>query len=301
MSKVKAVRILVIAIAAVFIIQAGYTGYSKLGIYLAQKQAAEVAGESSQEENNNFTAPAAKADNQLKDGTDTEISQEILELIKASDPAGYEKNKENYINLLKNLNVHTIFKNEIERLIKEGCKLPDILTAYSYLNDSYGSIGNLEKLVKAKESGEGWADIFKAYNKSNPGFKPKSFDSKYLEELLNLSGIDEDSIMIADRVSQNAKADFKDVISKKTEGLSWRLIKAQYGIANGQEKSPRLSLTREQLTKYTKQAGLSEEEVVKALTIAQKLGKSADNILKSIKQGLSEEEIYASAYEEKYY
>ena len=222
-------------------------------------------------------------------------------MIKAYDPANYTKNLDNYKSLLKTLNVHIVFKNEIERLIKEGYKLPDILIAYAYLNDCYGSVNNLEKMAKAKELGKNWADIFKAYNKSNPEFEPRSFDTQYLQKLLNTVGIDEDDVMIADRVSQNAKAEFKDVINKKIEGLNWRLINAQYGIVNGLEKSPHLSLTREKLTKYTKQSGLSEKEVVEALTIANKLGKTADDILKSIKQELSIEDIFASAYEEKYY
>ncbi len=296
MSKVKKVRILVIILVAVFLIPAGYICYSKLGSYLSSEKIVAVIGT-----DNDFTNQPAEVNSQLKDETGIEISQDILDLIKVSDPANYTKNVDNYKSLLKTLNVHITFKNEIERLIKEGHKLPDILTSYTYLNDCYGSIDNLEKMVKVKESGEAWANIFKSYKKSNPEFEPRSFDSQYLQELLNIVGIDEDDVMIADRVSQNAKAEFEDIINKKIEGLNWRLINAQYGIVNGLEKSPHLSLTREKLIKYTKQSGLSEEEVVEALTIANKLGKTADDVLKSIKQRLSVEDIYASAYEEKYY
>lgn len=296
MSKVKKVRILVVAIAAILLIQVGYIGYSKLGSYLFGENIAAVT-----DEDNTFENKPVEADNKLKDETGIEISQDILDLIKASDPANYTKNVDNYKSLLKTLNVHIVFKNEIERLIKEGYKLPDILIAYAYLNDCYGSVNNLEKLVKAKESGESWSDIFKKYKKSNPEFEPRSFDTQYLQELLNTVGIDEDDVMIADRVSQNAKVKFEDVISKKVEGLNWRLINAQYGIVNGLEKSPHLSLTREKLTKYTKQSGLTEKEVVEAFTIANKLGKTADDILRSIKQELSIEDIFATAYEEKYY
>ncbi len=296
MSKVKKARVLVITITAVFLILAGYICYSKLGSYLSSEKIAAVT-----DTENEFTNQPAKVNSQLKDETGIEISQDILDLIKASDPDDYTKNVDNYKSLLKTLNVHIVFKNEIERLIREGHKLPDILIAYTYLNVCYGSVNNLEKMIKVKETGKSWPDIFKAYKKGNPEFAPRSFDSQYLQKLLNTADIGEDDVMIADRVSQNAKAEFENIINKKIEGLSWRLINAQYGIVNGLEKSPHLSLTREKLTKYTKQSGLSEKEVVGALTISQKLGKTENSVLKSIKQGLSIEDIFALAYEEKYY
>jgi hypothetical protein len=222
-------------------------------------------------------------------------------LIKAADPDNYTKNLNNYKQLLKDLNVHTRFKNELERLIKKGKKLPDLLTAYSFLNDCYGRITELEKLVSEKESGKTWAAVFTAYNKSNPQFEPSNFDNAYLEKLLATPGVDHDDIMIADRVSQKTGAAFDAVISKKTSGSSWRLIKAQYGIVNGLEKSPHLSVTREQLSKYTKQTGLEQKAVIGWLTTAEKLGKVPDEILKLAKQGLSKEEVYAKVYQEKYY
>lgn len=315
MRKVKRIKILVIVLVAAFLMQAGYVGYSMIGRSLFSNQAAEVAGAdnldtSAQTEsttnldssaNDTQTKQAVNIDNQLKDETSVEISQDILDLIKSSDTDNYTKNVDNYKQLLTKLNVHITFKNEIERHIKSGKKLPDILTAYAFLNDCYGSMTDLEKLVKEKEAGKEWVDIFKAYNKANPEFVPRNFDSQYLEKLLETPGIDQEDIMIADRVSQNTKAAIEEVINKRIEGLSWRLINAQYEIVNGLEKSPHLSVTRSQLTKYTNQTKLSEKQVIEALTIANKLSKSADDVLKLVKQGLSKEEIYSKAYEEKYY
>ncbi|MHB8064384.1 MAG: hypothetical protein ACYDG2_17425 [Ruminiclostridium sp.] len=314
MRKVKRIKILVIIIMSAFLIQAGYVAYSMLGNNLFNKQIAAAENTASDSSiqpastanldssaKGTQTKQAVNTDNQLKDETSLEISQDILDHIKASDADNYTKNVDNYKTLLKNLNVHIIFKNEIERLIKSSKELPDILTAYAFLNDSYGSMKDIEVLVKEKASGKKWVDIFKAYNKSNPEFVPRNFDSQYLEKLLETPGIDQEDIMIADRVSQNTKVAIEEVINKRIEGSNWRLINAQYEIVNGQEKSPHLSVTRSQLTKYTNQTKLSEKQVIEALTIASKQGISADSVLKSIKQGLSKEEIYSKAYEEKYY
>jgi len=311
MRKVKRIRILVIVITAAFLIQAGYVAYSMIGYNLQIAQVESSASDSSMQVANT-TSLDSSADNtqisnqavkghQLKDDTSIEISQDILDLIKSSDTDSYTKNVTNYKQLLTNLNVHVTFKNEIERLIKSSKKLPDILTAYAFLNDCYGSMADLEKLVNKKVLGKKWVDIFKSYNKSNPEFVPRNFDSQYLEKLLENPGIDQEDIMIADRVSQNTKVTIEEVINKRIEGLNWRLITAQYGIVNGQEKSPHLSVTRSQLTKYVKQTNLSEEKVIESLAIANKLSKSADDVLKLVKQGLSKEEIYSKAYEEKYY
>jgi len=314
MRKVKRIRILVIVITAAFLIQAGYVAYSMIGSNLYNKQISEVEGTATDSSaqatnstildssaNNTQTSQAVNIDNQLKDETSVEISQGILDLIKSSDPDNYTKNVDNYKELLKDLNVHVIFKNELERQIKSGKKLPDILTAYAFLNDCYGSMADLEKLVKEKVAGKSWVYIFKSYNKSNPEFVPRNFDSQYLEKLLETPGIDQEDIMIADRISQNTKVAIEEVINKRIEGLNWRLINAQYGIVNGLEKSPHLSVTRSQLTKHTNQTKLSEKQVIEAMTIANKLSESVEDVLKLVKQGLSNEEIYSKAYEEKYY
>lgn len=313
MRKVKKIRVLVVVIAAAFLIQAGYVAYSMLGDSLYNNQIAEdvstdTSNNSAQatstvisDSNTTLPSQVISVNNQLTDETTIEISQDILDLIKSSDPDNYTKNLDNYKQLLVTLNVHIIFKNEIERLIKEESKLPDILTAYAFLNDCYGSMTDLEKMVDEKELGGKWVDIFKAYNKNNPEFVPRNFDSQYLEKLMGTPGIDQEDIMIADRVSQNTKVAIEDVINKRIEGSNWRLINAQYGIVNGQEKSPHLSVTREQLTKYSNANKLSEKQVIEALAIANKLGKSTDSVLQSIKQGLLKEDIYAVAYEEKYY
>lgn len=297
MRKVKRTRLIVIILAMVLVVNAGLVGYSMIGgnLPVSDKNSSDNSVKTTVNTQNSRTV-----DNGLKDEASTEISKEILDLIKAQDPDSYTKNLNNYKQLLELLNVHVKFKNEIERLIKKGKKLPDILIAYSFLNDCYGGMEDIEKLVDNKEAGKKWPDIFKEYFKNNPEFVPRDFESDYLERLLD-SGTNQDTIMIADRVSQKAKVEIDTLISKKQAGESWRLINAEYGIVNGLEKSPHLSVTRTQLTKYTTQTNLSEKEVINALTIGTKLGESADSVLNSVKKGLSKEEIYAMAFEEKYY
>ncbi len=311
MKKFKYKKFVIFFIITVLIVQIGIGGYTMIGGSIFGNGDDKTATSNNSESRNQIDGNGNSQNSEmisntdinsnLEDGADNEISQEILDLIKVSNPENYTQNVDNYRQLLKVLNVHTIFKKEIERLIKAGFKVPDILTAYSFLNDCYGNMADIELLVKEKKSGEQWENIFKDYNKKHPGFVPSNFDSKYLDKLLKTSGIDQDDVMIADRVSQNAEVNFEDVINKKIQGLSWRLINAQYGIVNGREESPHLKLTSEQLAKHVSQTNLPEVEIINALTTANKLGLSADNVLKSIKQGLSKEEIYADVYQAKFY
>ena len=305
----KRTKIIVVIVTAALLVQAGYISYSMIGSSIFEDSSEKVSnkiadsrnqinGDGKSEENKKSTV---KANDKLQDDFSLEISNEILDIIKSSDPEKCTRNVENYKNLLKELNVHISFKNEIERLIKNNYKLPDILTAYSFLNDNYGRMKDIEVLVGEKASGIQWSQIFKKYIRNNPEFVPSNFDPQYLDKLLQIPGISHDVIMIADRVSQKANADFDEVIDKKLNGLSWRLINAQYGIINGLEKSPHLSVTREQLDKYSNKSKLSEKQVIEAMALSDKLGLSVDDVLEAVKKGLSKEDIYSNAYREKYY
>lgn len=308
MKKLRKSKILVFIIIAAILLQAGYIGYSMLGESLfggktpiAENTAPAARNQISDEAGASVNDKASGGYSYLKDETTIEISPDILALIKKADPENYSKNIENYKTLLKQLNVHVIFKNELERLVKSGYKLPDILIAYSYLNDCYGSMTDIEPMVKARSEGGKWPDIFKEYNVKNPEFVPSNFDSDYLEKLLQNPGLDQDAIMLADRISQKAKVKFAEVINKKLEGYTWRYINAQYGIVNGQESSPHLSVTSDQLTKYANKWKLAEKQVIEGMTLASKLGKSQDYILGLVQKGQTKEEIYSLAYQEKYY
>lgn len=245
-------------------------------------------------------APAATQETQLNEA-DVLISDEIQNLIRQSDPLNAEKNIANYKSMLVALNVHEKFKNEIERLITEGHKLPDILIAYEFLYEEYGEMHELEILVKQKEAGAQWSEIWTTYHQQNPEFIPRSFDSSYLQKHLKLPGISADDIMIADTVSQKTAATFDELMEYRIGGMIWKEINAQYNVLNSQSRLPRLPAAQEQINRLVQESGFTEQQVVKALVIAYKLNMSGEEIIEKVTKGYSKEQIYAEYYEKKYY
>jgi hypothetical protein len=243
---------------------------------------------------------------QYKDSTGDEkwvninLSSETKELIKASNKKDYETNLANYSELLATLQVHEKYADEIERLLIEGHNLPDILTAYSFLNDNFGRLEELEILVLKKEEGKSWTDIFSKYNKENPEFVPRSFEAGYIEEVMKDSTITADDIMLADRVSQKSGKTMQEIMEKRMLGESWKEINAWLDILNGDEVLPRVTVSPEQIDKYVN-AGMDREVVVKGYVIAMKLSKKADTVMKELKEGTRVEELLDSYYTHKYY
>lgn len=229
------------------------------------------------------------------------ISDEIQNIIKQADPVNFDKNLNNYKTLLVTLEVHDKYKTEIERLLKENHKLPDILTAYSYLNNSYGLMEDLEAFVKLREAGKTWVQIFKEYKQGNPAFKPGNFDSNYLENLRKTPGLSTDDIMIGDRVSQKTGKPFKEVIDMRIKGTSWKDINGELDVLNGQTALPHVKVTEEQMRLNTTDGKLTEQKVVEAFVIADKLGKTTSEIINQEKLGLSKEDIYAACFESRFY
>lgn len=229
------------------------------------------------------------------------MSQEIQNLIRAQDEDQFEKNMRNYKEMIVLLNVHDNYKNDIENMVENGKKITDILIAYTFLNETYGKAAQIGALVNKKEAGASWFDIFKQYNTENQAFTPQSFDFDYLESLMKQAGITNDDIMIVDRVSQSTGAAFEDVIDQKTQGQSWKEVNAGYGIVNGQESIPRVSITHDQLKKHTAGGVLSEEQVTETLVTAYKLGLEEQVAIDRVKAGYTVERLFAEALEQKYY
>lgn len=233
--------------------------------------------------------------------TNLYISDEVQNKIKESDPTNFEKNLTNYKNLLVNLNVHDKFKNEIERLILAGHKLPDILIAYEFLFQNFGHIQDLEGFVLKKESGDNWETIFKDYMLAKPQFIPNTFDTEYLEKLMQTPGLTADDIMIADRVAFESGLSFADLINAKMEGETWQEINSQANLLYSFNQLPRVQITAEQLATFSKSTGLSEQKIVEAFVTATKLGTDAETIINKVKAGYSEAAIFAENYQQKYY
>lgn len=262
-------------------------------------QAGFIAYSMTSKEKQNETVDIENTDKEIQI-ENTNISQEIKNIIKNADPQKFDQNLSNYKELLTTLDVQPKFKQEVERLLKEGHKLPDLLTAYSFLNDCFGKIEQLENLSKEKQAGQTWEQIFKTYNTNNQQFTPRAFDSEKLEKLMKSSTINTDDIMIGDRVSFTSGHAFDDIINKRMEGETWKQINEELGIVNSQSKLPCVQVTNEQIQKYTIQ-GLSQDEVVQAFVLAKKLVKTPEEIISMVKAGYSQEKIYAQCYQEKYY
>src|SRR6056297_2588161 len=65
--------------------------------------------------------------------TTVSIPDDIKSIINAFDEDNYQRNLDNYKNLLIDLDISQIFQDEIERLLRKGNKLPDVLSAYEFL------------------------------------------------------------------------------------------------------------------------------------------------------------------------
>jgi len=310
MKKIKMKKTIVFVLIGAAVLQAGVIGYSMVEKQLFSS-IAESTGASQDTEGSGSTSEASQtaqtsqtvdtaiiADN--NDSTNTDISQEIQDLIKQSDPDNFERNLSNYKDLLTSFDVHLSLKNEIESLIKDGHNVKDILTTYAFLYDSYGLKDELKKLVNEKESGREWADIFTEYNTENPEFEPRSFESSYLDKLMGISGISNDDIMIADRVSCKTNVSIDEIIELKAKTSKWKVVNASLGIINSQQHLPYVPITAQMVNKYLS-GDMTEDTVVDALIIANKLNTSSSDIVEMIKAGLSIEQVYAKVYESKYY
>lgn len=295
MKKSKILRIVLFVIIAVTILQAGFMAYSMFG---------GMTNEALQEQNTvSEEQPAATVEAVSIDEEETEdivISDEILDIIREQDPENYETNLTNYKNMLVKLNVHKKFQDELERLLKEEKMLADILIAYEFLNDSYGKLEDVLILINDKEEKESWSAVFKEYNRNNPEFIPQAFESGYLENLMKTSSLTADDIMIADRVSQKVNKPFKDIINERISGASWKRINAEFDVVNGDSFLPHVPVTREQISKYTESGHLTEQQVVEALVIVNKMKRPEAFIIEKVREGMEKEDIYALCYEEKY-
>jgi len=229
------------------------------------------------------------------------VSQEIQNIIRQQDISSFNKNLTAYKRMIVLLDVHENYKTEIERLINEGKRINDLMAAYTFLNDCYGKIDELEQLVIQKEQGKSWVEIFTNYNNKNIAFVPRNFDFNYLDELMTKEGITTDDIMICDRVSQKSGVPYEEIIELRLEGKTWKEINAELGIVNAQNIMPHVPVTPEQIKKYTADGRLNEEEVVFALVTSYKLGIDETEAINKAKSGYTPEMFFSEAVEKKYY
>lgn len=291
-------------ILGLIIIQGSIAGYSVVNKKLFSTQEQQTATASPVVSGPTPTPASIVIDTTAVQGdvstNNIEISSEIQDIIRQADPDNFDKNLTNYKNLLVRLDVHLTYKTEIERLLKGGYKINDILTAYEFLYDSYGKKEEIEPLAKEKVNGKAWGDIFKEYNTNNPEFVPSNFNSDYLEKLLNTPGITKDDIMIADRVAQKTKISFDSIIEQRFSAVKWKVINASLGVINSQQTLSNVPVTPEQVKKYVS-GSFTEQKVIQALVISNKFNALPTDVIDMMRNGLSKENVYAKILEAKYY
>jgi hypothetical protein len=228
------------------------------------------------------------------------LKTEVENIITSLDAANAAKNIKNYKTLVAALDVPQSFQTEIEEMYTKGHKVKDVLIAYEFLYQSYGSIEELEELITQKESGNAWNIIFKEYKNSMATFEPSNFEGGKLEEIFKTPGITPDDIIIADRTAQQTGIKFDELIAMRGQGMVWKTINEELEIINTSAELPRVAVTSAQVKNHMKETGLSEEQVIEALVLAQKLDKDGKAVVDKIKAGNTEEDIFAESLEEKY-
>lgn len=228
------------------------------------------------------------------------VSKEMEDEIRKSDTKNADKNIKNYKTLIAKLDVPEKYRNEVDRLIKAGYKVPDTLTAYEFLNENYGQMKDFEQLLGKNKSKKNWSKVFEEYKKNNKDFKPQNFDSKTLEEVMNIPGINQDDVMNADRISQMGLKSFKELIEMRKNGKTWKDINSELGILNVSEKSPTATMNDFLVEKFRKKKNMTKEQVMEALVLAAKTNMSDEEVIKLIKEGKSKEYVYGKYYDNLY-
>ncbi len=228
------------------------------------------------------------------------LKKEVEDAITNLDAANAARNITNYKTLLLELEIPLSFQTEIEDMYINGHKVQDVLVAYEYLYNDYGNIAELEVLIKQKESGKAWETVFKEYKRGMPEFIPGNFEAGKLEEIFKIPGITPDDVIIADRITQQSGMEFDELVAMRGQGLDWKTINEGLGIVNTSGELPRVAITNAQVKNYIKSTGLSEERVIEALVLAQKLDKDGKAVVDKVKAGNTEEDIIAQSLEEKY-
>jgi len=235
------------------------------------------------------------------DSVSRDISPETLEAIRKADPANYDKRVHHLQKLLVDLDVHSKFQAEIERLVIEGSPVQHVLIAYTFLYDRYGSVNELERMVAQKAEGTEWRTIFADYDAAHAPFVPRNFDSITLERMMATPGIQADDIMIADRVSHATGKTIDALFAALSEQpIDWKATNAGLDILNSASSLPRVQVAAEQMAKYSETYGLTETEVLEAFVLATKTGHSVDAIAAWFGEGLSEHVMLERVYEATY-
>jgi len=292
---------IILALLLAGVIQAGMTAYSTA----SGRTAGTYTGDTAYAAAQNAAAPdtAVQEVEIPKKEIDIDritLKKEAEDTIISLDGVNADRNITNYKTLLAALDVPSSFQVQIEDMYNNGHRVPEVLTAYDYLYQNYGSIYELEGLVLKRESGTAWKDIFKEYNAKVPEFVPNSFPGGELEKIFKTPGITVDDVIIADRISQLTGRQFDELIEMRGQGKDWKTINESLGMVNTSGELPRVAVTSAQVKKHMAETGLSEEQIIEALVLAQKIDRDGKSIIDKLRSGIEEEAIIAESLEDKY-
>lgn len=231
---------------------------------------------------------------------DVIIPQEVLDLIEEADPASFARHVSNYKQALVAYRVPLKLQQAIENRIRDGYRLPDIMIGYAFLYPRFGTVEHLNAMLDRRSNGDSWTAIFTDFNREQPAFSPRNFESEQLEQLMNTPSLSADDIMIADRLSFVTGKSIDDILLQKQSIPHWYPVTSDAGVLFTADELPRVQMTSEQLQKFMKETGWTEDRVTAAFVTADQLGQEPDAVIGKLKAGDSEEAIAAAVYEAKY-
>jgi membrane-associated HD superfamily phosphohydrolase len=251
---------------------------------------------------NRSTSVISESDYQPKniDISNVILDEETRRLLSDSSKTSLDREIKNYKKVIAEFNPCQIYLNKINKEIEDGNDIDDVFICYNFINEKYGNIEEMDKLLSQKKEGLEWKGIFEEYCKTNKEFTPSNFEEGFIEKELNGNNIDTNDIMIADRISQKGVEKFQELIDKRKKGESWRDIKSSLGIINLEEKLGSISITSGDVEKYRANVDLSDDEIISALVLARKSNVSDSRVLEEINNGKNHEEIYAEIYTDKF-
>lgn len=293
MNKRRVIQIAAISMIAALVLQAGVFAYTKV-VSTQSSQAANPAGSvKTADKLQEIAKVTASSGDAAAEGS-------AVQAVLNTQPLKSEVVHVSFEQFLNTFGVQDVYRQKIEQLIEGGYTREDVCTAYDFLYQNFGSEADLEALLAAKSKGKTWEQIFTAYTAEQPKFEPRAFDSDELENLMKAQNFTADDIMIGDRLSFVTGKAFKDLISERIETGEWSAIFAREKILYSGKPLPRVQITADQLQQYVQQGTFSEQQVVKAFVLAQKVGEAPGVVVARLKQGASEAEIMADSYLKKY-
>ncbi|MBD7912106.1 hypothetical protein [Clostridium cibarium] len=234
------------------------------------------------------------------DTTEVNLEDEITDVIRKNDEKDADRNIENYKKLIVELDVPEEFQEKVNEALKKGYNPSDVFTCYNFIYEKYGQVEDILNLLKDKDGSVSWEGVFEKYNKKNKEFVPSNFQDGLIDEILKNSNLKTDDIMIADRISQKGLGKFEDLIDERKKDGNWRKIKLSLGILNLEESLYSTAITSADIVKYSSNKSITEEQVIKALSIARKANIESEDLIKELVGVNKEEKIYSKIYASKY-